>query len=79
MRDDYDYANRTSGKGYHVNAMLGQDRRAYTMGPNSSENQYIDRTNMTGERYYHDGPEAAAKWYQGQREKPNWGFSNRGR
>jgi len=72
VRDDYDYANPKSGKGYHVNATLDKQKVAFTKGPDSSEREYIDRTNMTAERYYHDGPEEAAKWYQGEREKPNW-------
>ncbi|KAI1978406.1 hypothetical protein LOZ51_000109 [Ophidiomyces ophidiicola] len=63
IRDDFDFANPTStGKGYHVNVQLGTETRAYCSG-RYSENDYYDRTNMTGERYFIDGKDDAAAWY----------------
>ncbi|KAJ5628264.1 hypothetical protein N7490_010492 [Penicillium lividum] len=63
IRDDYDFANPTSsGKGFHVNAQLGRETRAYVSGRNSAE-EYHDRAKMTGERLYYDGKEGAASWY----------------
>ncbi|KAJ5752454.1 hypothetical protein N7520_009371 [Penicillium odoratum] len=47
--DDYDFANpSSSGLGFHVNAQLGRETRAYTSGRNSSE-EYYDRAKMTDE------------------------------
>ncbi|KAJ5135709.1 uncharacterized protein N7515_004987 [Penicillium bovifimosum] len=62
IRDDYDFANAANGKGYHVNAQLGKTTVAFTSGVNSPQ-AYYDRTNMTGERLYYDGMQAAASWY----------------
>ena len=64
VRDDYDFANPGGdGKGYHVNAQLGKEKVAFCWEGHSSPAMYYDRTNMTGERYYYDGPEEAAEWY----------------
>ncbi|KAF9892500.1 hypothetical protein FE257_001609 [Aspergillus nanangensis] len=62
VRDDYDFANVSGGKGYHVNAQLGKVTAAFTSGQNNPT-AYYDRTNMTGERLYFDGKQAAASWY----------------
>lgn len=63
IRDDFDFANPTSsGKGYHVNVQLERQTVAFCSG-RYNENEYYDRTNMTGERYYFDGQEGAASWY----------------
>ena len=66
MREDWDYANGEKGKGYHVNASLGDRKVAFCQAGMSSEAMYSDRTKMLGERYHHDGPEEAAKWFQGR-------------
>ncbi len=67
MRDDWDFENGENGKGYHVNASLGKEKRAFCKKGFSSEEDYRDRTKMLGERYHHDGAEQAAEWYQGRR------------
>jgi hypothetical protein len=70
VRDDYDFANPGSdGKGYHANAQLGKEKVAFCQTGLSSQGMYYDRTNMTGERHYFDGPEAAAKWYTNANSK----------
>jgi hypothetical protein len=64
IRDDYDFANPgVSGKGYHVNTQLGKEKVAFCYNGHSTPATYHDRTKMTGERYYFDGPEEAANWY----------------
>lgn len=68
IRDDYDFADPSpNGKGYHVNVQLGKETRAYVSGRNSQA-EYEDTTNMTGERVYFDGEEAAASWYTRQHD-----------
>ena len=67
MREDWDFEKGSDGKGFHVNASLGNDKVAFCQKGYSSENMYRDRTKMLGERYHHDGPEEAARWFQGRR------------
>jgi hypothetical protein len=67
VRDDWDYERGVSGKGYHVNASLGNAKKAFILKDerNSFESDYLDRTIMTEERHFHDGPEEAVGWYVG--------------
>ena len=66
MRENWDFEKGEKGKGYHVNASLGNKKVAFCMEGGGSEDDHRDRTKMLGERYHHDGPEGAAKWYQGR-------------
>lgn len=66
VRDDYDFANPgPGGKGYHVNAQLGDWMIAFRKAGHSTQNDYFMRVNMTAERVHFDGPQAAAQWYTG--------------
>ena len=66
MREDWDFEKGENGKGYHVNASLGNEKVAFCQDGMSTEEMYRDITKMLGERYHHDGAEQAAEWFKGK-------------